>query len=146
LQRVLKHSAWLDARFLHHPLVALGVGLDARQEFLLRHADRFTAGALDEAFLHVRHFQRLANPGLPVKSVKELIAHGKAAARSAGADVVGGPPEEFGKVIRWQDGNELPLNVLVYGVLLIVLFTTFREGMVPVLEKAWRAFRPPARP
>jgi len=59
---------------------------------------------------------------------------------------VGGPPEEFGKVIRWQDGNELPLNVLVYGVLLIVLFTTFREGMVPVLEKAWRAFRPPARP
>jgi ABC-type branched-subunit amino acid transport system permease subunit len=38
------------------------------------------------------------------------------------------------------------LNVLVYGVLLIVLFTTFRDGMVPMLEKAWRALRPPARP
>jgi hypothetical protein len=33
------------------------------------------------------------------------------------------------------------LNVLVYGVLLIVLFTTFREGLAPVLEKAWRAVR-----
>ena len=31
------------------------------------------------------------------------------------------------------------LNVLVYGVLLIVLFTTFREGVVPLLEKLWRA-------
>jgi branched-chain amino acid transport system permease protein len=31
------------------------------------------------------------------------------------------------------------LNVLVYGVLLIVLFTTFREGLVPVLKKVWRA-------
>jgi ABC-type branched-subunit amino acid transport system permease subunit len=30
------------------------------------------------------------------------------------------------------------LNVLVYGLLLIVLFTTFREGMVPVIEKLWR--------
>jgi ABC-type branched-subunit amino acid transport system permease subunit len=38
------------------------------------------------------------------------------------------------------------LTVLVYGVLLIVLFTTFREGLVPVIEKAWRALRPPARP
>ena len=38
------------------------------------------------------------------------------------------------------------LNVLVYGVLLIVLFTTFREGLVPVLEKLWRALRPAARP
>lgn len=34
------------------------------------------------------------------------------------------------------------LNVLVYGVLLIVLFTTFRDGMVPMLEKAWRGLRP----
>jgi branched-chain amino acid transport system permease protein len=33
------------------------------------------------------------------------------------------------------------LNVLVYGVLLIVLFTTFREGLVPVLAKAGAAFR-----
>lgn len=33
------------------------------------------------------------------------------------------------------------LNVLVYGVLLIVLFTTFREGMVPVLARASAAFR-----
>lgn len=31
------------------------------------------------------------------------------------------------------------LKVLVYGVLLIVLFTTFREGVVPLLEKLWRA-------
>jgi ABC-type branched-subunit amino acid transport system permease subunit len=37
------------------------------------------------------------------------------------------------------------LTVLVYGVLLIVLFTTCREGLVPVLEKAWRVLRPPAR-
>ena len=33
------------------------------------------------------------------------------------------------------------LNVLIYGVLLIVLFTTFREGLVPVLAKAGGAFR-----
>jgi branched-chain amino acid transport system permease protein len=33
------------------------------------------------------------------------------------------------------------LNVLVYGVLLIVLFTTFREGLAPVLAKAAAAFR-----
>ena len=32
------------------------------------------------------------------------------------------------------------LNVLVYGVLLIVLFTTFRDGMVPMLKQAYRAF------
>lgn len=32
------------------------------------------------------------------------------------------------------------LNVLVYGVLLIVLFSTFREGLVPVLERAARKF------
>jgi branched-chain amino acid transport system permease protein len=32
------------------------------------------------------------------------------------------------------------LNVLVYGVLLIVLFTTFRDGMVPMLRHAYRAF------
>lgn len=36
------------------------------------------------------------------------------------------------------------LTVLVYGVLLIVLFTTFREGLVPLVEKAWRAIRPSA--
>jgi branched-chain amino acid transport system permease protein len=29
------------------------------------------------------------------------------------------------------------LNVLVYGVLLIVLFTTFREGIVPLLAKGF---------
>lgn len=29
------------------------------------------------------------------------------------------------------------LNVLVYGVLLIVLFSTFREGVVPMLTQAW---------
>jgi len=33
------------------------------------------------------------------------------------------------------------LNVLVYGVLLIVLFTTFRQGLVPVLARASAAFR-----
>ena len=33
------------------------------------------------------------------------------------------------------------LNVLVYGVLLIVLFTTFREGLVPVLARAGAAVR-----
>jgi ABC-type branched-subunit amino acid transport system permease subunit len=33
------------------------------------------------------------------------------------------------------------LNVLVYGVLLIVLFATFREGLVPVLARASAAFR-----
>ena len=33
------------------------------------------------------------------------------------------------------------LNVLVYGVLLIVLFTTFREGVVPLLEKLRRPLR-----
>jgi ABC-type branched-subunit amino acid transport system permease subunit len=32
------------------------------------------------------------------------------------------------------------LNVLVYGVLLIVLFTTFREGLMPVLDKLCRRF------
>jgi branched-chain amino acid transport system permease protein len=37
------------------------------------------------------------------------------------------------------------LNVLVYGVLLIVLFTTFREGMVPVLKQAFQAFPALAR-
>lgn len=39
------------------------------------------------------------------------------------------------------------LNVLVYGVLLIVLFSTFREGLVPVLERlagAYRGRRAPA--
>lgn len=56
--------------------------------------------------------------------------------------------------LRGTNAKEFPilwcapgqLNVLVYGVLLIVLFTAFREGMVPLLEKAWRALRPPARP
>lgn len=33
------------------------------------------------------------------------------------------------------------LNVLVYGVLLIVLFSTFREGLVPVLARLGGAFR-----
>jgi branched-chain amino acid transport system permease protein len=33
------------------------------------------------------------------------------------------------------------LNVLVYGVLLIVLFSAFREGLVPVLARASAAFR-----
>lgn len=33
------------------------------------------------------------------------------------------------------------LNVLVYGVLLIVLFSTFREGVVPALARALGAFR-----
>lgn len=33
------------------------------------------------------------------------------------------------------------LNVLVYGVLLIVLFSTFREGLVPVAARAAAAFR-----
>jgi ABC-type branched-subunit amino acid transport system permease subunit len=33
------------------------------------------------------------------------------------------------------------LNVLVYGVLLIMLFTTFRDGMVPVIARASAAFR-----
>lgn len=28
------------------------------------------------------------------------------------------------------------LNVLVYGILLIVLFTAFRDGLVPLLRKA----------
>jgi branched-chain amino acid transport system permease protein len=40
------------------------------------------------------------------------------------------------------------LNVLVYGVLLIVLFSTFREGLVPLLERgaaACRGRRAPAR-
>lgn len=33
------------------------------------------------------------------------------------------------------------LTVLVYGVLLIVLFTAFREGLAPLLERASAAFR-----
>lgn len=33
------------------------------------------------------------------------------------------------------------LNVLVYGILLIVLFSTFREGVVPALARALGAFR-----
>ena len=33
------------------------------------------------------------------------------------------------------------LNVLVYGVLLIVLFSTFREGLVPLLERGAAAYR-----
>jgi branched-chain amino acid transport system permease protein len=33
------------------------------------------------------------------------------------------------------------LNVLVYGVLLIALFTTFREGLMPVLARAYAAAR-----
>jgi ABC-type branched-subunit amino acid transport system permease subunit len=40
------------------------------------------------------------------------------------------------------------LTVLVYGVLLIVVFTTFREGLVPVLARAGavlRGKRAPAR-
>lgn len=37
------------------------------------------------------------------------------------------------------------LNVLVYGVLLIVLFVAFREGMVPMLKQAYRALPSLAR-
>ena len=37
------------------------------------------------------------------------------------------------------------LNVLVYGVLLIVLFVAFREGMVPMLKQAFQAFPSLAR-
>jgi ABC-type branched-subunit amino acid transport system permease subunit len=32
------------------------------------------------------------------------------------------------------------LNVLVYGVLLIVLFSMFREGLIPVVHKLWTKF------
>jgi ABC-type branched-subunit amino acid transport system permease subunit len=60
--------------------------------------------------------------------------------------LLGGMPTRFGPVLgaaAFALIEELvrpfgQLNVLVYGVLLIVLFATFREGLVPVIEKLWR--------
>src|SRR5512145_1651666 len=54
----------LNARLLHDALVALGVGLDAREEFLRAHADRLAARALDEALLHIGKLEGFANFGV----------------------------------------------------------------------------------